>query len=261
MLNPSADWLEYIPVPGLPQVWKVLNSDTVLQSDACVSYSTVDSIETQFFQQTGIRVQFSRRWLAFISGTTLQGNTITNVFNALAKYGPVLETSWPQNNAMTWDAYYAAPTQAQLAALTAEGAQWKKVLNFQAPKYGIMPSELTSYLQKAPVIAFIPAVNPDHAVEVVNLTTMFNSEPASSNPLTEFIQPFSVAQGNSFHQIIIETTMNPNVETMNYNGTIGVFVPVSTPAEIPTLNAIFGTTLVAAADGSIATSKTVVDKA
>ena len=257
---PSGDWLKYVPVPGLSQVWNVLGTDTEDETDACVSYAAIDSLETQLFQQTGMRIQFSRRFMAYVSGTTTAGNTIANVLNALRAHGPVLESSWPQDDSMTFAEFYQAPTSTQLDALNAEGARWKQVLNLQAPTYGIPASELGSYLQKAPVIAFIPAVNPDHAVEVLSLTQMFNSEPASSNPLTEFIQPFTVANGNSFHQIIIETTMNPNVETMNYNGTIGVFVPVSTPAEIPTLNAIFGTTLVVAADGSIQTQKIVVDK-
>ena len=257
---PSGDWLKYVPVPGLSQVWNVLGTDTEDETDACVSYAAIDSLETQLFQQTGMRIQFSRRFMAWVSKTTKEGNSVVNVFNAFLKYGPVLETSWPQDDSMTWDEFYADPTPEQLVALYAEGQQWLKILNPQPPQYSIPPSELAAYLQKAPVIAFIPQVSPDHAVEVVNLTTMFNSEPASSNPLTEFIQPFSVSQGNSFHQIIIETTMNPNVETMNYSGTVGVFVPVSTPAEVPTLNAIFGTTLVVAADGSIQTQKTVVDK-
>jgi hypothetical protein len=257
----SGDWLPYVPVPGLSQVWNVLNSNQVLQTDGCVSYSTIDSVITQVRQQLGIQIEFSRRFMAWVSKTTTVGNSVVNVFNAFLKYGPVLETSWPQNDSMTWDEFYADPTPEQLAALYAEGQQWLKVLNPQLPQYDIPPSELTSYLQKAPVIAFIPSVNPDHAVEVVNLTTMFNSEPASSNPLTEYIQPFSVSQGNSFHQIIIEASMNTFVETMDYNGTIGIFVPVSSPSQLPLLNSIFNINLVAAPDGSIATSKTVVDKA
>lgn len=257
----SANWLPYVPVPGLAQIWEVLNTDTVDETDACVSYSTIDSIETQLYQQTGIRVQFSRRWLAFISGTTLKGNNIVSVFDALMKWGPVLESSWPQSNAETWDLFYAAPTAAQLAALTAEGAQWKKILNFQTPEYGILAASVPAALQRAPLIGFIPAVNPDHAIEVVNLTTMFNSEPDSSNPLTEFTQPLSISNVSSFHQIIIEANMNTFVETMNYNGTVGIFIPLTSPEEIPFINQAFNVNLVVAPDGSIATQKTVVDKA
>lgn len=207
MLLQSADWKPYVPVPGLSQVWNVLNSSAVDETDACVSYATVDSIETQLYQQLGVRVQFSRRWLAYISGTTLQGNTITNVFKAVAKYGLVLETSWPQDDSMTFAEFYAAPNPQQLAALEAEGQRWLKVLNPRPPVYNVGAVNLSLALRTAPVIAFVPQVNPDHAVEVINATTMFNSEPGSSNPLTEFIQPFTTA--NSYHQLTIQANPFP----------------------------------------------------
>lgn len=254
----SADWLPFIPVPGLPQVWNVLNSNAVDETDACVSYATVDSIETQLFQQLGVRVQFSRRFLAYISGTTLKGNTITNVLEAVKNHGLVLEASWPQDDSMTFAEYYAAPTTQQLAALLAEGQQWLKVLNPKPPVYSIGAVNLSLALRTAPVIAFVPQANPDHAVEVVNVATEFNSEPSSSNPLTEFIQPFTTA--SSYHQLTIQASMNTYVETMLYNGTVGLFVPISEPSQIPLLNSLFNVSLAVAPDGTIATQKTVVDK-
>jgi len=75
------------------------------------------------------------------------------------------------------------------------------------------------------------------------------------------------ANGGVFELLTIDLTNqgdtmpNPNVETMNYNGTIGVFVPAGAAFTLPVLNALFNLDMVEAADGSIATEKTVVDKA
>jgi hypothetical protein len=47
---------------------------------------------------------------------------------------------------------------------------------------------------------------------------------------------------------------------MNYNGTVGIFVPVSSPDQLALLNSIFNISLVVAPDGTIQTQKVVVDK-
>jgi hypothetical protein len=57
-----------------------------------------------------------------------------------------------------------------------------------------------------------------------------------------------------------EISMNTYVQTMNYNGTVGVFVPVSDPAQLVVLNNLFNVNLAANADGTIPTEKSVVDK-
>lgn len=59
--------------------------------------------------------------------------------------------------------------------------------------------------------------------------------------------------------IVLKDDMNTFVETMNYQGTVGIFVPVSDPSQIPLLSNLFNVPLVVAPDGSIATSKTVKD--
>lgn len=54
-------------------------------------------------------------------------------------------------------------------------------------------------------------------------------------------------------------TMNSYVQTINYNGTIGIFVPVSDPSQLVVLNNLFNVELKAEADGTIKTQKTVKD--
>lgn len=75
-----------------------------------------------------------------------------------------------------------------------------------------------------------------------------------------FINDIYFNAGGVFEAVAItvkEITMNV---TMNYNGTVGVFVPVSKPEEIEVLNSVFGVNLVVQPDKSIPTDKTVVDK-
>lgn len=263
----TGDWLPFIP-PGLSQVWNVLNSNAVDETDACTNYSAIDSIETQEYQQTGQRIQYSRRWSALMAGTNANGNYIgvppasdrgqIGAFPAIQKYGLVLESSWPQDNSMTFEKFYAPPTAEQQAALLAEGQAWLRS-HAVSTRYGIPSTQVLAALQVAPLCAFIPQANPDHCVCVVNPKTMFDSEPHSSDPKTEFIA--TLPSVSSFHQITLSTnSMNMNVKTMNYNGEVGVFVPVSTPAELGTLNSIFNVNLQATSDGSIPTQLNVIDK-
>src|SRR5207247_8242189 len=100
VLNPSGDWTAYLP--------SAENQSThIVDTMACVTFSCLNVIETQIKFLTGREVNFSDRFIAKLSGTTQQGNTVQNVLDAIRKYGLVLEEEWPTDLNFNWDQYYA----------------------------------------------------------------------------------------------------------------------------------------------------------
>ena len=100
VLNPSGDWTPYLPTGETQKTHLV---DTM----ACVTFSILNVIETQYKFQTGKELNFSDRFIAKLSGTTPQGNTVQNVLDAIRKYGLVLEDEWPTDLSFNWNQYYA----------------------------------------------------------------------------------------------------------------------------------------------------------
>lgn len=98
---PSGDWEPYLPT------FETQNK-LGLETMACVSYSRLNCSETQanFY---GKPLNLSDRALAWISGTTKQGNTYYNVDQAFRRSGTCPEPIWPWNVPMTWNEYYTAP--------------------------------------------------------------------------------------------------------------------------------------------------------
>jgi len=146
--NPSGNWTPY-----LPEGEKQANP---YETWSCVSQSAVNSIEAQEFFLTGKRVQYSKRWLAKLSGTTNQGNYLGTVANTIMRYGLVLESSWPAPYGLTFDQYYAEPTPLERQILLAEGANWLKTHKVQADWTTTQLNDLLQYLQQCPIQTTIP---------------------------------------------------------------------------------------------------------
>jgi hypothetical protein len=196
------NWPQFLP-SGLPQY---LKEDT----DACTSYATVDSIETQILAMTGQRVQFSRRRLAQKSKTSpTQGNSEQNVFPVAAQ-GLVLESSWPQRSDMTDAEFYATPTPEEEATLMAEEAEfckhWNVTFNFFVP---------FTKISVAPLIARVNVTFTFHFIEVLSKDLYYDSEynnghigviPASTYPVVV-----------EYHQIVIKR--KDSMILVNNNGT------------------------------------------
>jgi hypothetical protein len=72
---------------------------------ACVIYSYLNCLETLYLFKTGIRRNFSDRFLAKMSGTTIYGNYLDNVADTARHYGLVDENRWA-DVAGGWDDYY-----------------------------------------------------------------------------------------------------------------------------------------------------------
>src|ERR1700737_3679960 len=136
--NPSGIW----PAPHAEdQFSHVVPIDT----DACVSYSLVHIIESQIKFLTGLDIEFSERFLAKMSGTTLNGNKLVTVLDALKKYGLVLDKDWPEPEVFTWSEYYAPIPQDVID----KGQEFLKQWNIQ-DLVNIPQSEIPFALKEAP---------------------------------------------------------------------------------------------------------------
>jgi hypothetical protein len=60
----------------------------------CTGFATLNAIEIQQFQQTGVQENYSDRFLAHIDGLTDFGNTITAPPDAIRKLGVCKESTW-----------------------------------------------------------------------------------------------------------------------------------------------------------------------
>ena len=122
---PSGDWTDFLPSPEY-------QSGFYFDTMACVTFSALNCIETQvdflvknnklsqdqiqklrnwgYLDENGV-CNFSDRFTAKMSGTTHQGNTLTNVWDSIRKDGLVPESMWAyprlqQTPVFNWDDYY-----------------------------------------------------------------------------------------------------------------------------------------------------------
>ncbi len=103
--NESGDWSAYVP-NGENQY------STQTDSMACVSFSFLNVLETQIKYLLKQDIDFSDRFLAKQSGTTIHGNTLGAVADTFRQYGCPLEADYPKPDNFTWDEFYATiPTE------------------------------------------------------------------------------------------------------------------------------------------------------
>lgn len=199
------DWSQYLP-NDIPQY---LKQDTL----TCTNHAAINCIETQEFAITGLKNQYSRRWLAKVSNTSpTQGNSEQVVFPAVAKYGLVLESSWPQRNDMTDAEYYADPTPEQRALLLAEGQVWLQKWEISYDFF----KQLTD-LDKAPLIVRANLFTTFHFMEVLNPQLYYDSE--YHNGHIGVINPsvYNIV-GKEYSQIIIKRK-EQTMKLVNNNNT------------------------------------------
>lgn len=132
--NVSADWRRFVP----DNQWQKVMT-TGFDTFACVSFSAEQVFATylnyllslniilapaasDFLVKNGYivngKVAFSPRFLAKVSGTTKNGNSMPAVMDAARKFGLVPDSVWPMpkaeieaNPAGAWDIYYASVPQ------------------------------------------------------------------------------------------------------------------------------------------------------
>lgn len=204
------DWINYLP-QGLPQYLKQ-------ETFTCSCHAPIDAIESQILYLTGERVQFSRRWLCYMSHTSpTQGNSEQVVLPTIAKFGLVLESSWPQRADMTEAEFYTPPTPEEAKVLAYEGAAWLE-------KWEVIPDyyKQLSDLNKAPLIVRVNTGSTFHFMEVLNPTTYYDSEynGGQIGPIPASQYPVVV----EYHQIIIKNKMPTKYKIHNKDGRLGVML-------------------------------------
>ena len=147
--NPSGDWTPHLP-PGEFQATN--NVDTM----ACVTFSDLNSIETQYHFHTGTHRNFSDRFTARMSGTTTEGNYLFRVADSVRRDGLVDESEWPAPAVFTWDEYYKTPPIEVVDKARLFLATW----SVQYEWIDVTRESLMYHLKHAPIQVTIPG----HAV-------------------------------------------------------------------------------------------------
>ena len=129
-------------------------------SMACVSHSVINAIQAQEYFLTGKKVNYSKRWLAKMSGTTRQGNYLNKVADTIRQYGLVLEEDYPAPSSFTWDEYHSNIPEPLNLQLLKKGQEWFKKWDFAYEFLQINDANLDYHLKHSPIQIVIPG----HAV-------------------------------------------------------------------------------------------------
>lgn len=199
MRNPSATWPE-------PVRQNQFSKTPYVDTDACISYSVVHSIESQIRYLLGDGASYSKRFLAKLSNTTPNGNSINNVIAALKIYGLVKEEEWPEPEFFSWQEYYKPIPQ----EIVAKGQDFLRQWDISELTQ-IAPSKVNSALLDAPLELFLPAGTPVHCEEVISPTECFNTYAPYVTPYPNSIYKF-------FQFLITPKTMS-NVKFVHKKGT------------------------------------------
>lgn len=151
--NPSGDWTQYVPEGEMQKTNHV-------DSMACVSFSALNSIETQIKFLTGEKKNFSDRFTAKMSGTTPQGNYLYKVADSIRKDGLVDEEDWATSDTFDWAQYYADIPQ----AVKDKGIRFLYDWDIKDEDIPFDRASLKKHLVHAPIQVVIPG----HAILCIN---------------------------------------------------------------------------------------------
>lgn len=172
MTNPirmkNKDWSGYL---GVSESQHSRQCD----SQACVSFSACHVIESQIQFLTGQKIKLSPRFLASVSGTTTQGNSLQAVYNAILEYGICTEDTWPLPVGIdwTWEEFYKSPPKEAYDEALWFKQQWN--IDFQSH---VSPNSLVT----APLWTLLDLGSEQHIVEQINFTTELDTEPSLAPP-------------------------------------------------------------------------------
>jgi hypothetical protein len=143
--NPSGDWTEWLP----PGEWQANNHvDTM----ACVTFSALNVIETQYEYLTGVERNFSDRFTAKMSGTTTEGNYLFRVTDSIRRDGLVDEATWPAPSDFSWDVYYQTPP----IAVIDDARSFLKMWDVKYEWIDVTKESLLHHLKHAPIQVTVP---------------------------------------------------------------------------------------------------------
>jgi hypothetical protein len=146
--NPSGNW-----VPYLVQREKQSGKQ---DSMSCVSFSACSSIEIQEKFLTGIEHNYSDRWIAKMSDTTIEGNWLYKVGDVVRKMGMVPEEKYPAPPNYTFAEYHAAIPEPLLSTLKNTGAAWLEQWDVKTEFVPTDKESIRKHLKHAPLQIIIP---------------------------------------------------------------------------------------------------------
>lgn len=247
--NPNADWTEWLP-DGESQINGQISHD--FDEVDCLSFKRVHAIETAIYQLTGLKIKYSVRYLAYWSKTVEgQGAYEANVDAAMRAYGLALENDWPLTNTGDWSDWATEPP----SDVVSKGQRFNQFWSFQS--IPIIASEVPLALKTGPVEVIMTIDGTEnHGVMIYKQGWYFDSYPPFQKQFT------SADSIDDYYLSLITPMPNTYVKIMNYNGTVGLFMPLDSenPAEINLLNNLYNTQITVNPDGTIPAQVTTVDK-
>lgn len=196
--NESGDWLAYLP-SGERQSNR--NGD----SQACVTFSALNSIETQQKFLTGFADNYSDRWTAKRSETMPNGNFLWKVADTIRKEGLILETDYPAPSTYTWAEYHADIAEPLASQLVAKGKTWLENWGIGYEWINLLPETLIRHLKHAPIQAVFPA----HAVMIYKFDPK-----ADVLYYLDSYSPFLKARARSEFNSALKIVLTPKTKTM-----------------------------------------------
>jgi hypothetical protein len=189
----SGDWRPFIPTAE-----KQANPNETM---ACTTFATLNSLEIQEKQQTGIEPNWSDRFIAKLSGTTHQGNFSDNPPEAVRKYGLVKESDYPNPYGFNWGTFYAEIPQSVKDKAIAKDILYESIVPGE--------SELRYHLKQCPPVIVIPEPNPNHEVCLVHiengLAYYFDSYPP-------YLKTIAINKIHYALKIVLKGKMNDNIK-------------------------------------------------
>lgn len=147
ILQDDGDWRDFLP----DEEAQDLNG---IEPYACVTFTILNCIEILIFRKYGIRVNFSDRFLAAISGTKEGGNSPHVVCEFLRKIGVVKQDVWPFDTSITSFEKFYAPIPKEIEDLANEFNQnW----DFKHEHVPTDEKSITAALKCSPLLISVPA--------------------------------------------------------------------------------------------------------
>ena len=141
IIQPDGQWIDWLPEAEH-------QSPYGFESSACASFGTLNALEILLRRVYGEIENFSDRFLAKMSGTTPNGNSVQTVAETLKNKGVVKETFWPYTPDLnTWDKYYSDIPQNIKTMAVGEFAEYEFKHEY-VPTY---PTMLMSHLRYSPL--------------------------------------------------------------------------------------------------------------
>lgn len=172
----------------------------------------------QIKQQTGVEVNLSDRFLAKMSGTTVNGNWLYIVADTIRKYGVPLESQWPKppGNSWGWNEYYSP-----IPASVINQAKW--LLDEFAVEYEALDIywkdrkfEIEKHLKHCPLWIVIPG----HAVAGVILKVNQNTVTYFDTYGEPFLKETPITNIQSIYKLVVTKKGHTMAKVLNDNGTI-----------------------------------------